>query len=469
MLSPLKQPDAKNKAESFLIDSDWGLALVWAANAILSILIKTSATAATAHAVLITLFALWVTIAGRRSEYVAYVCAFIVGSEVLWRMSHASVFYEISKYSVALCCMVAVARMKRKHIPIPALTYILLLAPAALITVVIYGFVPRLPKQLSFNLSGPLALAAAMCFFSNVRLSQKQLWRVMILLVTPIIGIGAITVFATHTAAEEDLVFSTESNRVTSGGFGPNQVSSALGLGAALLLLYLAQQDMSMRRKLIISGGLLLCIVQSALTFSRSGLYAAFGACGIALVFLLRDPRIRSRLAYLGVIGGIVGVFGIFPYLVMFTDGAITKRFSSTKLTGREEIVMTDIEIFKQQPVYGIGVGNSSWYHYKGLASHNEMSRLLAEHGLFGIAAILTLFGYGLHRLMLARSPIERAFIAVMFGWPILFMLVNGFRVAAPAFILGLGCMTFREPDAIRQMQMPRRISHTYAMERTTP
>jgi hypothetical protein len=196
---------------------------------------------------------------------------------------------------------------------------------------------------------------------------------------------------------------------------------------------------------MLVSGALLLCIVQSALTFSRSGLYSAFGSFAVGLVFLLQDARIRRRLTGLGIVGALVIVFGVIPYLVAFTGGMISKRFSSVKMTGREEIAMMDLDLWKKNPVFGVGVGISTWYHPGGLPSHNELSRTVAEHGLLGLLALLTLTAYGVHRLMLARSVIDKAFVAIAFAWPLLFMLTNGFRIAAPAFVLGLGCVTLSD------------------------
>ena len=430
-----------------LFDNDTHLAVFWMLNAVLAVAVRSNSLLATAHAAGVTLLAIGIALTGKRSEQVAYAVAFIVGTEVLWRMGKASVFYEISKYSTAICCFIAVARMKKKHIPVGAIVYILLLLPAAVTTIMLMPFSKQMHKMLSFNLSGPIAVAAAICFFSNIKMSQAQIWRTVLILITAILSVASVAAFWTHTSSDEELSFGTESNKVSAGGFGPNQVSSTLGLGAALILLVLAQR-LSARRRMLLSGALLICLIQSALTFSRSGLYAAAGAFCAALVFLLRDRSIRKRLAYLAVAGAAVIIFAVIPYLVAFTGGVIEKRFASTKLSGRDKIMATDMRLWQKNPYYGTGVGVSSWYHNKGNASHNEFSRLLAEHGIFGAGAIATLLLLALHRMLLARSTVERAFVAVMFSWPLLFMMVNGFRIAAPAFVIGLGCVTFKQVTA---------------------
>lgn len=439
-----------------VFDHDSKMAVFWIANAIIAILVRQSALLATGHAALVSLITLYIAITSRRSEYLAYALAFVVGSEVLWRMSKASVFYEISKHSTTVFCLIGLARLKVKRIPLAAIIYFVVLVPGAVTTIMMMPWGFRLYKMLAFNLSGPLAMAMAICFFSNIKLTPPQVWRVLIILITAILGIAAVSVFWVQTATEEELSFNTESNKTAAGGFGPNQVSATLGLGAGLSLLLLAQR-MTGRRRLLLSGALLVCIMQSALTFSRSGLYAAAGSFCMALIFLLRRREFRARLAYLGAAGAAVAIFVVIPYLVAFTGGAIAKRFSDKTMTGREDIILTDVRIWKQNPIYGVGVGVSGWYHHNGLTAHNEFSRLVAEHGAFGLIAIITLLGVGLQRLLVARTPLEKAFVAVAFTWPMLFMMVNGFRIAAPAFVLGLGCVRFRYPETSNGALRPTR------------
>src|SRR5690606_14166096 len=63
--------------------------------------------------------------------------------------------------------------------------------------------------------------------------------------------------------------------------------------------------------------------------------------------------------------------------------------------TGRMAIFETELEAFKDAPFTGIGVGKSKEYRERRTnieaASHNEISRLLSEHGLFGILSLVIL------------------------------------------------------------------------------
>jgi hypothetical protein len=58
----------------------------------------------------------------------------------------------------------------------------------------------------------------------------------------PAVSIAALALFGILT--NPDITFNTESNFATSGGFGPNQVSSMLGLGALSLLFFLGDRRM---------------------------------------------------------------------------------------------------------------------------------------------------------------------------------------------------------------------------------
>jgi uncharacterized membrane protein YjjB (DUF3815 family) len=67
----------------------------------------------------------------------------------------------------------------------------------------------------------------------------------------------------------------------------------------------------------------------------------------------------------------------------------------------------------------------------------------LAEHGLFGLLALILLLVIPIRNLSRARSPADKAMVAAMAGWGLLYLLVNAMRLAAPSFLLGLTCVSF--------------------------
>src|SRR5690606_7230684 len=138
------------------------------------------------------------------------------------------------------------------------------------ITLNSYGFSDFSRQTISFNLSGPLALAFCYLYFSQVRLSNMELNRVAWFTSLPIVS--ALTLASYNTATATTIEFTTEANFITSGGFGPNQVSAILGLGALMMFLLMIFTSHNSQR-LVAIGLMLAFLVQSALTFSRGGIY----------------------------------------------------------------------------------------------------------------------------------------------------------------------------------------------------
>ena len=170
-----------------------------------------------------------------RLDIAAAAAAYITGAEVLWRMTNASIFWEYGKYATLLIFTIGIFRTGLQKISIPFL-YFLLLVPSTIFTAEASSFADA-RNELSFNLSGPLALFASICFFSGKTLNRHQFGRILIALVAPIIGIVCIAIYSTLSASQ--ISFTDESNWITSGGYGPNQVSAMLGLGALALVLFI--------------------------------------------------------------------------------------------------------------------------------------------------------------------------------------------------------------------------------------
>ena len=423
------------------LHSDWTrLALLWAAHAGLAILMKQVQVIANLHALLTVIAALGVAMFARSAERAAYGCAYIVGAEVLWRMCKANIVWEYGKYS--LCAVLLIGLFRLRHL-VPhkyATLYILLLVPGAISAFFVLG-PENWRKQASFNLSGPFTLFLAVTFFHNVSFDLAKIRNVMLACITPVIGVAALTAFTTYTT--KDIQFSLNSNFRTSGGFGANQVSAILGLGALLAVLYLLSSPGGKKLKILLGVIAVFLVVQCAMTFSRGGLYGAVGAALPALYFLSRHPRYRSKIMI--AIGSLLfcGLI-IFPILNKFTNGFLLARFEQTTTTGRSELMETDFQLWKKNPVFGVGVGVSNQDHFNGTASHTEPTRLIAEHGLFGLAAMVMMLLIFLDSFSRTHGIQEKALVSALFLWSFLFMLTAGMRLAAPAFAIGLSCIHFR-------------------------
>ena len=393
---------------------------------------------ATVHALAVFAFGLGLALFGRKPMQVGYVAAYITGAEVLWRMSDAQVPWEFGKYATVVLFVAALARVPRLRLPGLPLAYFALLLPATLLTLANLPAVEA-RQQISFNLSGPLALAACAAFFAHVRLSREQLYRVLLMLLAPVVGIACVTLFGVMTAA--NLSFGTEANSAASGGFGPNQVSAALGLGALVAFWFVMDAKADWRARAAAFAAMIFLIVQSALTFSRGGLYNAGGAIAVAALFLLRSRRARATLVVFVALLSVVSYFFVFPRLDAATGGALFERFQDTSLTGRDVLIQADLGIWLDNPAWGVGPGRSALMHlalFRDSASHTEFSRMLAEHGAPGLVSIILLAAMALGNVSRARGATGKALAASLVCWSFLFMLNVAMRTVAPSFLIGL-------------------------------
>ncbi len=416
----------------------------------------------TVHAYALLGAGILTTLISKRPEHAAYFGAYLMGSEVLWRMTQASVLWEFGKYSVVLIFFIAILKRGVRNPGLP-IFYFLLLIPSIFMhaTTVIdldrhaTGVIDldRSRKLISFNLSGPLALMVSVLFFSKLKLDPLQLRKLWLAALGPIISILSIARF--HTFAQENIQFIKASMAETSGGFGANQVSAVLGLGAFFAFFYVMDGKQKFLEKTVISIIGLLLAVQSALTFSRGGLYCAGTAIALASFFMVRNRKVWARYFFTAVILAVIVFRFAIPYLVEFTGGKITDRFKETQMSNRESLFADDLKVWQEHPFLGVGPGLAMYHREIYAAAHTEFSRLPAEHGLFGILSILILIRLAFVVFARAQTPRQKALTASLIAWSFLFMVVNAMRIAAPAFIFGLASAQFidfnlRMPSANR-------------------
>jgi O-antigen ligase len=434
-----RQPMAVERPRTWVVL--FGLAL---AHLALGPVLHQNAELATAHAYATLAVGLYWALSSSDSMRVAYVAAYATGAEVLWRMSGAQIFWEFGKYAVVVMFLISIARQRRPDSSARRLAfwYFVLMLPSAMIPVFDLGFAAR--EALSFNLSGPLALVVSTVFFTGLTVSPAERRTMCLALVAPLLAIAAITL--TGILADPELAFGTESNLQASGNFGPNQVSTALTMGA-LVVLFELLYDKS-RFRLLFLPVLVFLTVQSTLTFSRGGLFSFFGAAGAGLVFLARDRRVRGALVFVAILAA-AAYYVVLPRLDSLTGGTLVSRFSDTDLTGRDELVRADLEVWKENPVFGVGPGQAEVERQRFIKyapSHTEFSRMIAEHGLFGVASLIVIAVMFISNVRRTRSGPERMIVVSLIAWGALFTLHAGMRLVAPSFAIGLSCASFAMP-----------------------
>lgn len=404
--------------------------------------VKSVSAAATAHA--LTCLAaglLWAL--GGRSYRVLYVAAYMVGAEVLWRGAHAAIPWEFCKYSLCLLFGVALIRAPStgERRDWKFFLYALLLLPSLFV-------LERFDRQrIAFNLSGPICLAVTGLYLSRRRLGPGALQWTLLSMLAPILGLCFLASLGTYALLEEEpeLAF-TVSTKATSAGIGANQVSSTLGLGGLSALFLGILRPVGSGRFLLVGLAVWL-LSQAALTFSRGGVWATVGAIACAGSYMLRDRRSSGRFVVSALTIALLVFLVVVPFLHEITGGALARRLSSTHATGREKIAQADWLVFLENPVLGVGPGQSYEEHartYHASSAHTEFSRLLAEHGSFGILCLALLFLMTLERMRGCAPNAEKA-VAVSFTlWALLFMGHSAMRLAAAAFMFGLGGAALR-------------------------
>ncbi len=438
-----------------LAAAKWRWIGFWAAHVPLGVLAFQIPSVGTIHSALTIAIGLYLAAFGKRIKYVAYAAGYIVGAEVLWRMTRSQLFWEGGKYAIGLFCIISLIRLRSVKTPKSAVLYFVLLLPSTLPLFIEMSFAAA-RQQISFNLSGPLTLMLCVWFFNHVRLNSDQLQRLFMVSAAPVISIAMLTLF--NISTNEDLVFTGESNRDVTGGFGPNQVSAALGLGALLLIFCLLHEKKSKLLRLTMLSAILFFIVQAALTFSRGGLYNAFGAAALASVFLLNNKRARINLIIFGAVFILFAQFVLLPKLDTFTEGALEARFQNVDATGRGELLQADLNIWAENPILGVGPGQAQELREElTLVAHTEFSRLLSEHGIFGFAALISLLAAGFFAFKRARGAQSKAVVVAMVSWSFLFMLNAAMRTAAPSFIFGLAYATFLLDDKKSKLALAKR------------
>ena len=395
------------------------------------------------HAYGTLVLALGMVLLGRRAERAAFAAAYFVGSEVLWRMSNVAVYWEFAKYAIVLILAIALARFfpRKRRLLAPTL-FLFVLLPSTVLALNL-GSLDRVRDAVSFNLSGPLSLVVCVMFFRQLKMSGVDARVLLWALVVPIAGVSARTLDSILTA--DQIVFTTESNLVASGGFGPNQVSAILGLGA-LCAAFLVVRESHPWLKVVAGGLFFWFMTQSFLTFSRGGVYnlVLAGAVSALLYGRARGRRI-STMAFIVFTVLVLGWL-VLPRLEEFTERRLQVRFTSLDTTQRVSLASSELAIWADSPLTGVGPGGITSARERtselgGIAAHTEFTRLLAEHGFGGVVAIVLLAIMGVSAFR--RSPRSSwPWVSAFLVWTVVEMSHSAMRISAVGFSFGLAMLT---------------------------
>lgn len=385
-----------------------------------------------------------------KNNEVLYLAAYAVGSEVLLRMTGGTFLHETTKYSVILYMLVGMYYSGWSRNALPYWIFIILLIPGLVIASFALNLDTNIRKAIAFNLSGPICLGISSLYCYQRSITLKELDNIMLSMLGPIIS--TVAYLFLHTPSVKDVVTSTQSNFETSGGFGPNQVSTIIGLGAFLAFTRLLFYSKS--KGIIVLNFILLFVLtfRGIVTFSRGGMICAAVMCVVFLIVLFFVIKRSSKIKLLWiVISSLITFFTVWGYSSSQTGGLIDKRYAnqdaagrvkSSLLTGREEIMEGEIKMFYDNVFFGAGVGkakeNRLDFTGETVASHNEITRMLAEHGTLGILALLILIITPLAFYINNKQHIY--LLSFLIFW---LLTINhaAIRLAAPAFVYALSLL----------------------------
>jgi hypothetical protein len=385
-----------------------------------------------------------------RNNEALMAAAYIAGSEVLLRMTGGNISYEFSKYGVMIFVFMGMYYSGFSKRATSYWIFLLLLVPGVVISTFVLDFDTNVRTTIAFNISGPVCLAVASLYTYRRTIALEQVNNILLSMGLPIISCMVYLIL--YTPNIQDVITGTGSNFETSGGFGPNQVATFLGLG---MFIFFSRIILESRSKFLVILNLIIVFnisYRGMVTFSRGGMITGFLMIVLLLVFLYFKSNYRGKvkLNYIVVII-VLAMMSIWGYTAFQTGGLINNRYQNqdaagrvkeSQFTGREDIAITELIMFLENPVFGVGVAKGAEKRETKMgmfvASHNEITRMLAEHGTLGVLGLLILFFTPF--ILYLENSFNMYLLCFLAFW---FLTINhaAMRTALPAFVYSLALL----------------------------
>jgi hypothetical protein len=389
-----------------------------------------------------------ISITRNKNEEALYFLSYLIGAEIFIRAIDGAILYETGKYGLILFSLLGLflGPIKGK-ISISLLIYILLLSIGIIFTQVPPG--ESIRKAIAFNLSGPISLAVFALYCNYRHITIKELNQLLFFVLLPIFSMISLVYFKTPSL--ENLVFTTSSNFDTSGGFGPNQVSTMIGVGTFIIAIFIILRVELSKYLFLDILFLAYFTYRGLLTFSRGGMLTAGVAFITFIVCIVLHKRLTFKKFFLYTSVSFALFMGVWLYTTNITGGLISNRYAGKNVkgvqkkdasAGRGAIFEAQLESFYKSPFFGIGVGNGKYKRMQSnikttAAAHNEISRLLEEQGILGFIALLILLFKSLVNIYFG-TMYQRSFLISFYLFWFLTINHSAMRLAFPGFIYGL-------------------------------
>ena len=443
----------RNRVWNFILNASmWQLLVIFGALALLSM--------ATEYAVVgfFYVFLLTYLVSPRKDQkyLLPYLLILIIPMEVFGRMLGADPYmpWELGKYIAIPLMMHALITQVKVRKGRVGLWIIILSVPAVLLSFVSSE---TFFKDFVFSYLGLFNLGLAVIYFSNTTLTTLQIVNMFRLFMAGAFSILVYVVIQAPDLGEMD--FSLAANFRVTAGFGSNQVATilatAFGLGIFLWLV-----RFKLFNSLWFSFGVPgVFLLWSIITFSRGGVVTSLIAI-VLIVFFSPKGRapftVRRINPSLVVTLGVI-IMGLAYYANQITKGQLLLRYSgetyatvyankekdlSTLTSSRSDIFLSDIEVWRENFFFGVGIGNSDDVRgemgYDDTIAHVEISRILSEHGLFGVFIVLIFLLSPVFRYFQIKASFQTALVLMCFTIAIMTSIHSAMRTFTTPLFYGL-------------------------------
>jgi len=404
-----------------------------------------------------------------RSKTVLVFFGYIFGLEIIRRMIKASPFipYQVGNYLMLIVFSYCIIKTTSSRQGLIGKIILILCIPG-------FYMIPFENYFVFFmnSFSGIICLGLAAVYFGGQTYNSEDLRDFIKITILPIIIIAIYISLKTPTLNDVD--FNLAANFETSGGFGSNQISTVLGLGACLLILaYISRQAVFSKYNKALSFVVIsFFLFRGLLTFSRGGILTGLVAAVLSYLYLnwrLKKNISKSvvRLTFIA-----LGCYIVFTISNQITGGTLAERYHgqtsstlngnrkinlNTITTNRSNIALAEFAIFSDHIFLGVGPGGGyeARKQYMGteIASHTELTRLLAEQGIPGLLIGVTFLFYPLFRLKNSKSVKESFYLIAFFSLAIITSFHSSMRTTITPLFWSLSCARFSFPRSSKAIE----------------
>ena len=400
----------------------------------------------------------------------AFYTAYLAGFDLMLRATSASPVWEYSKIVCLLMLGIGVFFRHRQQFPFVFLLFILFFLPSIPLVEDLLGRYDTafgfLRRSVSGSLGGPFLLAVSVIYFFDRRIGFYDYQQLLVLI--PATAVSTAVYITLATPDLSTIEYDLNSNFATTT-YGPNQVATVLGLSTIIMLIRVLVQFRQLLwwqifLELSLAG---LMLLRALVTFSRGGNLAALIAfLGFIMTMVLYNQRIgisRGQLLRALVLGFVI-LCGTFLYANQLTGNLLFLRYQGESnrsqravynadqyknyTTGRVEIALRDVQVFLENPLLGIGPGMStsvaevSSTNSSKETAHNEYTRLLAEHGIFGLANLLIVLSFPVYAFFWLPKH-QRPYLVAFMLLALLSMSHAATRLASMTYLYGFALLQF--------------------------